>query len=429
MEPEILRFQTERQNVIDRVKELLERNPEDSDLHKTLDDLFRQATELSNTKQQSVERDEDNINDSRTLKNFRTSNKGKDSQTNRITVNDQIKIIAYFPRQIRLSKEIDAVDMSVCSVTNCNVHRMTAEINGTILDADAVLIQGNRMPKHLPTRRDCNQVFVFLNNEPPLYIQMTDLSNEMFVNYFNWTMTYRTDSDIPFLYGTIVSNDEQNYTDYLNNVGRKRRNELHINKDLDKDYSALYKQKDKGVFWIVSHCSTKSKREKYVDKMRENIKVDQFGGCNENKIARKTYYSTENWTRYKFYLAFENTYCIDYLTEKVYNWFELDIILVVRGGCDYTKFLPNGTYVDANNFENAAALSNYLNELGANKTEYINFLKRKDTYRVYKEQEMVQSSFCNLCEKLNNVNDNIKSVENIYKWWQQDACWNIKNPL
>jgi hypothetical protein len=303
---------------------------------------------------------------------------------------------------------------------------MSAEINGTLLDADAVVIQGNRMPKHLPTHRDSNQVFVFLNNEPPLFIQMTNLSRAIFVNYFNWTMTYRTDSDIPFPYGAIVSNDEQSYTDYLNNVGRERRNKLHKKKYLDKDYSAIYEQKDKGVFWIVSHCSTKSKREKYVDKMREHIKVDQFGGCNENKIARKTYYSTENWTRYKFYLAFENTYCIDYLTEKVYNWFELDIILVVRGGCDYTKFLPNGTYVDANNFENAAALSNYLNKLGANKTEYINFLKRKDTYRVYKEQEMVQSSFCNLCEKLNNVNDNIKSVENIYKWWEEDACWRIR---
>ena len=424
---ETLRFHNERKYKIDMIKELIENIDEDTELQIILDEISRYRMKRSKTKIPANEIVKFHSTDASTFKDLKIVENSSKTENKRNAVSAKIKIVAYFPRQIRLSHEIDMLNMSVCAASNCYVYRMSEESNSTISDADALVFQGNKMPKQLPSRRDYNKVFVFLNNEPPLYIQKTDLSKEMFVNYFNWTMTYRTDSDIPFLYGAIVHKDAH-FEDYLNDKERNKRNELHLKKDLNKNYSAIYRAKDKNVFWIVSHCGTKSKREVYAMKMREHIDIDQFGRCNENKIGHQTYFSTEMWTHYKFYLAFENTYCVDYLTEKVYNWFETDVVLVVRGGSDYTKFLPNGTYVNADDFENAADLSNYLTKLGNNEKEYINMLKRKDEYRVYKEQQMVQSSFCHLCEKLNKVNDHIKSVENIYNWWQQDACWRITSP-
>ncbi len=35
---------------------------------------------------------------------------------------------------------------------------------------------------------------------------------------------------------------------------------------------------------------------------------------------------------YKFYLAFENTYCRDYISEKFWNALKQDIVPIVMGG-------------------------------------------------------------------------------------------------
>jgi hypothetical protein len=41
--------------------------------------------------------------------------------------------------------------------------------------------------------------------------------------------------------------------------------------------------------------------------------------------------------RYQFVLAFENGYCRDYVTEKLWNAYRRLQIPVVSGGADYTK--------------------------------------------------------------------------------------------
>jgi len=41
------------------------------------------------------------------------------------------------------------------------------------------------------------------------------------------------------------------------------------------------------------------------------------------------------FSQYKFYLAFENSLCTDYITEKFYQTLNRDIIPVVMGGGQY----------------------------------------------------------------------------------------------
>jgi hypothetical protein len=41
--------------------------------------------------------------------------------------------------------------------------------------------------------------------------------------------------------------------------------------------------------------------------------------------------------RYYFYLAFENSLCKDYITEKFFDAMSRDVVPVVRGGGDYAK--------------------------------------------------------------------------------------------
>ena len=77
-------------------------------------------------------------------------------------------------------------------------------------------------------------------------------------------------------------------------------------------------KKTKLAFWLVSHCKTDNKREDYVKSLQKYIHVDIFGYCGQplNKSRNDFEQISLN---YKFYLAFENSNCHDYVTEKFYK--------------------------------------------------------------------------------------------------------------
>lgn len=64
-------------------------------------------------------------------------------------------------------------------------------------------------------------------------------------------------------------------------------------------------------------------REFYVRELQQHLQVDVFGACGDLKCG-KSHQDIECYSRllrpnYKFYLAFENNLCEDYITEKVRN--------------------------------------------------------------------------------------------------------------
>jgi len=78
------------------------------------------------------------------------------------------------------------------------------------------------------------------------------------------------------------------------------------------------KGKTKLVAWFVSNCESESLREKYVQTMKKYIDVDVYGKCGDHVCwvgeQDECYNILER--DYKFYLAFENSFCRDYVTEK-----------------------------------------------------------------------------------------------------------------
>ena len=57
-------------------------------------------------------------------------------------------------------------------------------------------------------------------------------------------------------------------------------------------------------------------------------------------------------TSYKFYLAFENSLCADYITEKFWKVLDYNVIPVVVNGVNMTKFAPPNSYIDLKDFRN-----------------------------------------------------------------------------
>nr|XP_037877562.1 alpha-(1,3)-fucosyltransferase C-like [Bombyx mori] len=60
--------------------------------------------------------------------------------------------------------------------------------------------------------------------------------------------------------------------------------------------------------------------------------------------------------KYYFYLSFENSFGEDYVTEKLLHALEFDAVPVVYGGANYTRFMPEGIYLNAREL-GAAALA------------------------------------------------------------------------
>lgn len=83
-------------------------------------------------------------------------------------------------------------------------------------------------------------------------------------NFFNWTMTYRTDSDFRFAYGKVDQVkahpvEESTLDQLIQSFGVEN--------------SHLASGKSKPVAWFVSNCETQSQREKYAKQLQKYIQV------------------------------------------------------------------------------------------------------------------------------------------------------------
>ena len=54
---------------------------------------------------------------------------------------------------------------------------------------------------------------------------------------------------------------------------------------------------------------------------------------------------------FQFYLAFENSLCDDYVTEKFFNVLLADMIPVVMNGANMSSIAPKNSYIDLKDFE------------------------------------------------------------------------------
>ena len=93
----------------------------------------------------------------------------------------------------------------------------------------------------------------------------------LFDGFFNWSMSNRTDSDIPFPYGSIkmIPNRELNH-EFVPSTALASYLKLNMsqsNNNGNKNQSAV-------VAWMSSHCPTHGRREDYIRQLKRYIKVD-----------------------------------------------------------------------------------------------------------------------------------------------------------
>jgi alpha-1,3-fucosyltransferase len=274
------------------------------------------------------------------------------------------------------------------------------------------------------TKRMSSQRYVALRVEPPVDPPVGySIKKDLLENFFNWSMSYRQDADIQLPYGTIRPLQERE------KPGRRWKRIRTMNESKNGS-SAI-------VAWMVSHCSTDSKREDYVKELRKFIDVDIYGKCGNNLKCKSDKIngmsSSECYdmieSKYKFYLSFENSICPDYVTEKFFRIAQLDsVVPVVYGGADYSRIAPPHSYIDARQFE-PKKLADYLKKLDADDALFEEYLRWKDHYVVENSREIaIQNAFCDLCRKLHQDDEPMKVYNRVIDWFHPENTCVIDAP-
>ncbi|KAM3965945.1 uncharacterized protein ACR2FA_012796 [Aphomia sociella] len=318
-----------------------------------------------------------------------------------------------------------------CSVINCYVTDDRNLFGGDITKFDAIAFNGRNMkPINLPNQRSPHQKYIYINMESG---DNYPVCSEKFDNFFNLTATYRLDSDIPYPY-ILIRNTNGDI------VGPKldmRWNELI---DVDEELPYKLQNKSKAVAWFVSHCYSRSGRKEFVRRLQRaldpyGLEVDIYGSCGSLKcpIELKSKCDIILERDYYFYLSLENSFGKDYVTEKLLTALQHDVVPIVYGGANYSRFLPPGSYLDARQYT-VERLAETMVQLMNSPKLYQNYFKWKYHYRYYDPSGV--ENVCAVCAALNN--NTLVQMPKVYKefrsWWNpnyKDRCyfWNIINPF
>ncbi|XP_041980650.1 alpha-(1,3)-fucosyltransferase C-like [Aricia agestis] len=302
-----------------------------------------------------------------------------------------------------------------CRHTNCYVTD-DADYFLNQSDFDAIAFNGRDVihlwPFQMPSGRTPRQKYIFGAMESPDNFPACD---EALDGFFNWTWTYRLDSD--FRWGYITIYDRSGAV-----VGPKI--DMHwppldpVNDQLKWKLSG----KTLAAAWFVSHCRTRRRREDFVAELqtelaRYGLAVDVYGACGDLDCPRGERACDRLLERsYHFYLSFENSFAEDYVTEKLLTALDNYAVPIVYGAANYSRFLPPGSYLDARAL-GPAALARTMSELIANKSLYYEFFRWRNHY-TYRETSSTDD-VCRLCEMLND--DDRMAETTVWKdfrsWW------------
>ena len=326
--------------------------------------------------------------------------------------------------------------------------------------ADAVVLQDD-IPANVHQWRRRNQRFVYFRTDPQESVEDDTLKEEklrskrMELNgFFNWTMTYRLDSDIIHPLGYVIPLHEPK-------MGRKKRKDVNDTNIVPYDSDLIQASTGKldVVAAIIDHdCSlyktdavtisqNKTFWESYlVDKLKQhqNITVNHFGHCPKNKPCSLDeegeageYRVVSCWDklhRYKvpFLMVTDNTMMKDYIPPDVFKAFQNGFIpiLLANSFSDNSsdekrmeeKGLPPSSIFDLTRYSGTNRVAMLLKQSAIKLSMVQRYHEWRKSYTVRPSSETLNpNAICELCTKLQFDSDDFGD-ENVIsdwnKWWE-----------
>lgn len=301
-----------------------------------------------------------------------------------------------------------------CPVSSCFVTDDRSLFNSS----DVVIFSIQNLDLNdLPVYRSAHQRFVFYELESPANTDpLPMLHNRTRFGFFNWTMTYRLDSNVVHRdsYGIVLPKRRTPVSRYP--IPRRQGN-ISSNSHQRPHTETRVANKTKLAAWFVSNCITSGRREDYVRQLSQYIPIDIYGKCGNLSCPDQDQCREMIRSDYKFYISFENSLCNDYVTEKLSAALLYDTVPVVMGNVDYTSFAPPHSFIDVSDFSSPKELSNYL--LLLNKTDNL-YARYFDWKRDFSVDLTPKQGWCHLCKLANQENLPSNTYKDIFKWWVND---------
>ena len=254
----------------------------------------------------------------------------------------------------------------------------------------------------------------FMSLESPAYTKDRFKFLRNVTKHIDFFVSYRKNSTIFYPYGHICTTLEK--VPKTRNIGD-----------------------EKFAMAMISNCDNRE-RINLVKRIKEILGENLYlaGRCFKNPVDNH-YVSLKNMTklekihsmikRHRFFLAFENSACDEYITEKVWRTLNLGVIPIIRAAEEATfkSQLPPNSYVYIS--KDAAKSKETIKTL----IDGIDYAKltdwsRKDQIESLKQKHQCHKSYsdemrlCQLCKKLVNQEDFNLPAENLAKWWYRDTC-------
>ena len=121
-------------------------------------------------------------------------------------------------------------------------------------------------------------------------------------------------------------------------------------------------------------------------------------------------------TNYKFYLAFENSICPHYVTEKSFRTLLWGVVPIVMATSDITEHLPPNSYIDVSNFTSPQHLATYLQLLDKRDDLYNRYFEWRKHYEVVITDKISKDFLCNICDLVKRT-QNVKPKSKDFLPW------------
>ena len=272
---------------------------------------------------------------------------------------------------------------------------------GLLSAADYILVhvpsiqqmgQGTPLLPPLPATAtaDCVQPWVFFSQESQSNYMMQ--GDAQFRSLFAYNMSYELDSSVPITYADRP---------YLSGF----------------DYSrpaSPHKDRRKQVVCIIGKCNSHTGRKEFVAQLGEHVVIDSYGACLKNKtqpVPDARWFNIYGeaklslMSEYFFCIAFENSRHHDYVTEKVFQALAAGCVPLYDGAPNAKLLLPHKSFIDRNDFADAADMGRYLRHLLTAPRKYAAYFEWKTVpSQVAKLEALARlgsdSGWCRLCQFL-----------------------------
>ncbi|GLH02600.1 FucTC_1 protein [Gryllus bimaculatus] len=196
--------------------------------------------------------------------------------------------------------------------------------------------------------------------------------------YYNWTMSYRADSDISFPGAQVVPGPGPR--GWLAPAAPPPPPDVVASLPSVPPQSGV-SQNAVRVAFFNDFCHLEPTTRAFVAVLKLFLRVDEMGK--------------------------------DYEVEKLYDYLQLDIVSVVSGSGNYIAVLPPHSFVNARDFRSVSDLAVYLLFLAQHPQEYAKFSWWKSHYRLVRSPP---ANLCRLCEKLQQPQPP-KAYVSVWKYW------------